>query len=252
MITANPTGSTWACRILALPEVSPKGRHSEDRLRQRSNSCEIKVAHLFVGIIYRVDRDYRALLAAEFNDRACGLTYTSDLLRTGYTFALLIQACFIRRTFRRISNTCRTRGRPLPVCVCLLFAFSGGARSDALKGAVPWFALQLGDRRKDRISGCWRWTNGISSSSSSWRRRRRRTRRIGDRALCILAEGGISRSALSVSKSHWGSRFQRIYVISGPSTETAKVSGELTSAPFSIGIEPSLLGRMLLRPLVFP
>ncbi len=51
-----------------LLEVSPGGRHSKDRLRQRSEPYELMVAYLIIGTIYRVDRAFRKLLAVVFGD----------------------------------------------------------------------------------------------------------------------------------------------------------------------------------------
>lgn len=75
LTAASLTGSTWTCCILTLLEVSPGGRHSEDRLRQRSEPCGLKVAHLLIVTICRVDGAFRKLLAAVFGDGACRLTY---------------------------------------------------------------------------------------------------------------------------------------------------------------------------------
>jgi len=84
LTAAGLTGSTWTCRVLALLKVLPGRWHAEDGLRQRSEPCEFKVAHLLIGTICRVDRVFRKLLATVFGDRACtstcGLTETLGLL----------------------------------------------------------------------------------------------------------------------------------------------------------------------------
>ena len=90
--------------------------------------------------------------------RICGLKCILKLFQPGYSF---IQTCIVRRALGKISNTHGAHGCPVPISfilvsivlmrfICLLFSFTGRARSDLFEGDIIWIFLCIGYGRKEQ------------------------------------------------------------------------------------------------------
>ena len=168
------------------------GRPSEDRLRLRSDPCELDVAQVFAGIIYLIDRDrvFLESLNAPVGTRTCALTCTPSLLQPVHTFPTVVQSCTVCCALGGISNVGGTYG-----CHRL------GVRR-ARWAPHPW-----------RASLIWRWSYGVFSERrpprNQWRfrswRRKGRSERVWDDVVCTAARSFVP--FLFPQLGWWGSMF---------------------------------------------